>query len=482
MNDYITTTKQSTTKPCAYFLGYTVGSNWFLACNPPPQRHIHILPAKGWWPSYRYRWYRLPNVAWNQLTFLLRYLIAYALSLQDSKVKMALANTVSANGDFPYEKTVSLYEPLDPSNVSDYDNHVYYRQDSALHRALEIYVTPSLTAVSLIGNALIFAVFSKRFYKTNLTAMLYQVLAATDGISVIIRLVYHVMAPAAISCNVIMFLLCWSRIVSGWLIVVITAARVIMVWFPHKSKQINTKRKYGFIFAALSVVSCLICVPLFATAGYNNDNDMDRQPRFCMFFRRDNVGKMEWFRLVFKIIIVVSVLTRLLFVFIANGFIVYGIKKSRRTVNSTVGSNDVDKRKNKNATIILWISSTSVLFGLPDVIYAALSTYYDDSNSDAYSPRLVFRDFLPVFDCINRSINIIFFCVFGAEFRQRLKELFSAPCKITHDISNSLTSSTRVWVCIFGKQLRLAWGEYVTCKNQFVTIFRRYPSPIIHPI
>ena len=32
MNDYITTTKQSTTKPCAYFLGYTVegaiGTNW----------------------------------------------------------------------------------------------------------------------------------------------------------------------------------------------------------------------------------------------------------------------------------------------------------------------------------------------------------------------------------------------------------------------------------------------------------------------
>ena len=27
MNDYITTTKQSTTKPCAYFLGYTVHHN-----------------------------------------------------------------------------------------------------------------------------------------------------------------------------------------------------------------------------------------------------------------------------------------------------------------------------------------------------------------------------------------------------------------------------------------------------------------------
>ena len=33
MNDCITTTKQRTTKPCAYFLGYTVGVN-MLGCNP----------------------------------------------------------------------------------------------------------------------------------------------------------------------------------------------------------------------------------------------------------------------------------------------------------------------------------------------------------------------------------------------------------------------------------------------------------------
>ena len=33
MNDYITTTKQSTTKPCAYFLGYTVAANVFRHCN-----------------------------------------------------------------------------------------------------------------------------------------------------------------------------------------------------------------------------------------------------------------------------------------------------------------------------------------------------------------------------------------------------------------------------------------------------------------
>ena len=33
MNDCITTTKQSTTKPCAYFLGYTVYCGWAIVYN-----------------------------------------------------------------------------------------------------------------------------------------------------------------------------------------------------------------------------------------------------------------------------------------------------------------------------------------------------------------------------------------------------------------------------------------------------------------
>ena len=42
MNDYITTTKQSTTKPCAYFLGYTVYSN--MSCRKwiPLLRLFHL--------------------------------------------------------------------------------------------------------------------------------------------------------------------------------------------------------------------------------------------------------------------------------------------------------------------------------------------------------------------------------------------------------------------------------------------------------
>ena len=44
MNDCITTTKQSTTKPCAYFLGYTVGARNNMTC--PPESHLNVKSRK----------------------------------------------------------------------------------------------------------------------------------------------------------------------------------------------------------------------------------------------------------------------------------------------------------------------------------------------------------------------------------------------------------------------------------------------------
>ena len=60
MNDCITTTKQSTTKPCAYFLGYTVYAGpWY--CHHNIIMHDHtwtieytvytVYPKKYWWWS-----------------------------------------------------------------------------------------------------------------------------------------------------------------------------------------------------------------------------------------------------------------------------------------------------------------------------------------------------------------------------------------------------------------------------------------------
>ena len=57
MNDCITTTKQSTTKPCAYFLGYTVSGNKSqMAMKWPCSAYLAYSPALNlpWWPSIRF--------------------------------------------------------------------------------------------------------------------------------------------------------------------------------------------------------------------------------------------------------------------------------------------------------------------------------------------------------------------------------------------------------------------------------------------
>ena len=48
MNDCITTTKQSTTKPCAYFLGYTVWRNHNEHCSRVPIYKIVHLVTSFW--------------------------------------------------------------------------------------------------------------------------------------------------------------------------------------------------------------------------------------------------------------------------------------------------------------------------------------------------------------------------------------------------------------------------------------------------
>ena len=70
MNDCITTTKQSTTKPCAYFLGYTVyrSINWIsivssnslvpLRCQAISWNNADVLPIRSLWLDF--------NVNWNE--------------------------------------------------------------------------------------------------------------------------------------------------------------------------------------------------------------------------------------------------------------------------------------------------------------------------------------------------------------------------------------------------------------------------------
>ena len=56
MNDYITTTKQSTTQPCAYLLGYTVLSTVIIATPSGPGPDVDLIAG------HRSKWTLAPHV------------------------------------------------------------------------------------------------------------------------------------------------------------------------------------------------------------------------------------------------------------------------------------------------------------------------------------------------------------------------------------------------------------------------------------
>ena len=85
MNDCITTTKQSTTKPCAYFLGYTVVQYlaYLIGILFPPHvldlslYYHHVNPPKLIPAQIRLNCLNLCNTGWNQLLIFLYSLQKY---------------------------------------------------------------------------------------------------------------------------------------------------------------------------------------------------------------------------------------------------------------------------------------------------------------------------------------------------------------------------------------------------------------------
>ena len=67
------------------------------------------------------------------------------------------------------------------------DNTQWFEYESPLSKILENYVTLPLLFVSVVGNSFIIFIFSRNHYRSNLPAMLYQILAAADGLVVLIN-------------------------------------------------------------------------------------------------------------------------------------------------------------------------------------------------------------------------------------------------------------------------------------------------------
>ena len=308
----------------------------------------------------------------------------------------------------------------------------WFEYESALSRILQYCFTLPLFFVSIIGNSLIVIIFSRSHYRNNLPAMLYQILAAADGLLVLINdglhtLPFVTMGKSAfthnlVTCKIAMFLSKWFRTFSVWMIVVLTVERLINVYWPYQAKRLNTKRNYGWLVLGLLFLSGVIYAPLLITVGHEDVLLNEQEIGICRISGQSSMrGHITIF---YWINALISSLIPFLFVCASNIVIIYDLRKSSHSTNTGGSiSNCASDQLKSNLTILLLISTTSVVFTLPDPLYILLCTYITDLASDASHRLMTFGYFRPTFDSINRSINVTLFCVFGRNFRQHLKKL-----------------------------------------------------------
>ena len=309
------------------------------------------------------------------------------------------------------------------------DNTQWFEYESPLSKILENYVTLPLFFVSVIGNGFIIIIFSRNHYRNNLPAMLYQILAAADGLVVLINdglhtLPFVILGKSAythnpVTCKLAIFLSTWFRTFSVWIIVALTVERLINVYWPYQAKQVNTKRNYGCVVFGMLLLSCIIYAPLLITVGHEDVVLNGQNIGIC---RISGQGSIRWYIAIFHWInTLISSFIPFLFVCASNVVIIHDLMTTSGAANNK--ANRHDDRLKSNIIVLLLISTTSVVFTLPDPLYLLLNTYIADPASDAFHRLITFSYTLPTFDSINRSINIALFCIFGRKFRQYLKYL-----------------------------------------------------------
>ena len=143
------------------------------------------------------------------------------------------------------------------------------------------YVSTSMVFVSLIMNGATFMVFSSKQYRHSLDAMLRKFLAVSDATVVLVSDGFHTLSLQisgvsittynSITCKIFGTMHLMLRAFSAWILVFIALERVIGICFPHRSKVLNTKRRFMWLLLGISVVIIAFYSPLFWLSFAHHD-------------------------------------------------------------------------------------------------------------------------------------------------------------------------------------------------------------------
>ena len=299
------------------------------------------------------------------------------------------------------------------------------------------YLTPAAVFFAMVGNLLIFIVFSMKFYRGSPTSLLYRTLATAQALNAFLDGIHVI--PIEIgkdslftynrhTCKIFLFMSYWLRALVAWVLVNIALERLIGVVFPHRARALNTRRRYGWQLFGISLLLFVIYAPilvvvehiLIRTTGGGTGGG-------C--FMDEFHSKLGWYVNDVNIWtnMIMSSLLPFVIIITFNIAIICGLVKSRRLVASSSNANSQPAPLNSQIAILLSISISFVIMSLPNALYNFILHFYKNTliNSvEHYDKMVILGRFGPFCDTMNNSITFILYCACGQKFRKCLKQIF----------------------------------------------------------
>ena len=292
---------------------------------------------------------------------------------------------------------------------------------------------PIIFVTGIIGNSLTIIILGQKRNRISSTSLYLLSLAVSDLITVIIGNLFvwiqtiwdfHIRDYNTFFCKVHVFFTYLCIHASSWILVLLTAERVLSVLRPHKVRILCCRR--NALVALAITIGCL--------ALLNGHFLVGMEQEYSYYTRRNcygvGEGYINFINNIYPIVdFCVAFAIPCAFILVGNTIILFELAKMARRRKEMVAS---EQKTNSLTVLLLMLNVLFILSTGPASIYFIIFPYLYDAASPSQIDLLYFIFYIVnVLAGLNACMNFILYFLSGSKFRAEVKALLCCRRNLT---------------------------------------------------
>ena len=353
------------------------------------------------------------------------------------------------------------------SNYTEYDNYTSFENTSrAMLLQTQVgyviikYLFPVIVICGTLGNMLSFIVLlRRRMRKTSMYLYLALLAWADTGVLYLsafktwlrVTTGFELLHQSAASCKLVMLFLLFCLDLSAWLIVLLTAERFAVVWFPFRASYMFSLKR-GLILMTITVILSLTynlhvlwTIHLIKhspkhtyCSGLKNDFFMEQ------VFNPLNLAVYSIVPFIIVVCLNAAILYKVVHPFRSHS---PGVDSSTM-VRHTPGNSPMWPSHQKTSSMLMAVSFAWLVLTCPFALWSLVPHNHTDARHKANT--FLAKIICFIFMYLNHSINFFLYCITGRKFRKELTSWIQCFKPGSSSSRPAATRRTRVTTSLSG--------------------------------